>query len=68
MHEIDFAEDSSTMEGCSEILNVRNRIAAGDGTRVQGTVITTRPPIPLGTIWSGEDQQLEEVEWARGVV
>ena len=58
MHKIDFAEDSSTAEGCSEILNVRNQIAVGDGTRSQGTVITTRLPVPWSLLgnhmeWGG---------------
>ena len=57
-HEINFAEDSSTMEGCSEILNVRNRIAVGDGTRVQGMVITTRLPVPWSLLASWEPYEV----------
>ena len=57
-YKINLAEDSGTMEGCSEILNVRNRVAIRDGMRVQGTIIATGIPVTWGLFG-------DHVEWGR---
>ena len=57
-YEIDLAKDSGTMEGCGEILNVRNRVAIRDGMRVQGAIIATGMPVTWGIFG-------DQVEWGR---
>ncbi len=46
--EVDLAENSGAMQRCREVLYVGNGIAIGDGVRVQGTIVTTGPPVTGG--------------------
>ena len=45
-YEVKFKKYARTMEGRGEVLNMRNRVAIGDGDVIEAPVVPTGAPVP----------------------